>query len=487
MDSKINVTCFTDLKESTELTEKLSHDGIRPYREEHLRIGRLLCELVGGKYIKSIGDAHMIGFDTLEPAFRFSTQLQQYYLPQPCYEKAPLQVRIGLFLGVVEESGDGDLFGSGVNQAARVEGKTPAGEVWVNKDLVGAINKVWSREKAEKYFESRGEFQLKGIKEPPKQELFSFNWLTYANEHPENSLAQLVHDHLEEASIIPSNLSVEDLAKPSFVIWPVVPRDLVNAIHRGQLEMIRLLTLAGWRVNVLIADCGISENPTREYSEEFRKKIEAYAEVRHMKDFEILLMVDLYKPRSSSCHKLHTYFQRVISDLTLNDLIGFNQKHYIKEVQDKVREKATLDFLRPALTIAAVLQLSEQLGGKCVVIVGDDEHDQWVRAHDIPGCRKQIGVLFNPVLMKKKGLQAQQVKNWPHWDSCHDVIEEMQRSNLASWAIRLHAYLPNFPSKSIEIDGTEFEPKDWKDEKTFNKKVNKEVLARRVFDSILDI
>lgn len=485
MDSTVQVTCFADLKDSTLLTEKLGQDEMRRYREEFLQVGQSLCELVGGNYIKNLGDGHLIIFESPESAFRFSMQLQQYYLPQPCYKKAPLKIRIGLFLGVVEFC-SGDVFGSGVNQAARVEGKTQPGEILVNKDLVDAIGKVWAKVKTEKYLKSCGKFELKGIIDPPEQELFSFDWLAYGMDNVNDGLALLIFNHLQEASVIPSNLSIRDIAKPAFIIWPVVPRDLVNAIHRGQLEMIRLLTLAGWRVNVLIADCGISESLTREYSEEFRKKIEAYAEMRHMKDLKILLMRDLYKPRSSSCDKLHTYFQRVISDLTLDDLIGINKKDYIKEEQEKVGEKATLDFLRPALTIAAVLQLSEQLGGKCVVIVGNDEHDQWIRAHDIPGCRKQIGVLFNPVLMKKKkkGPQAQQLKNWPHWDSWHDMSEEMKKTNLASWTIQLHAFIPSFPRRRIKIGQKEVCKEDFE---KIEEHVTNEVLAKHVFDNILSI
>ena len=233
MYSTIRVTVFADIKNSTMLTAQLGHNGFRPYREDYLRIGKQFCESVGGTYHKNTGDAHMITFDELEPALQFAIRLQQYYLPQPCRNKGPLQIRIGLFLGVVELSG-GDAFGSGVNQAQRVEGTANPGEVWVNRELVEAIEKIWEQGKPAKYFELRGEFELKGI--PHKQTLFSFDWFSYCNDYTDYGLAPIVLKHLQTASVVLSNFTITDAARPASIIWPVVPRNVVNAIHRGQVK-----------------------------------------------------------------------------------------------------------------------------------------------------------------------------------------------------------------------------------------------------------
>ena len=288
MDSTVQVTCFTDLKEFTQLTEQLGQDGIRPFLEDYLRIGKLLAESIGGKYIKSIGDAHMITFNTLESALYFALQLQQYYLPQPCQKRGPLQIRIALYLGVVEPCGD-DVFGSGPNQASRVEGLAIPGEVWVNEWLVKAFEDIWPPYKM-KYFKLCGEFELEGIKNPPKQKLFSFDWCTLSGDDPNVGLAPIVIRHLEAASVVLSNFTIADAASPTSIIWPVVPRGVVNAIHRGQIEIIRLLTLLGWKVHVLIADCGAKENPPRDESEEFKRLVEAYMHRRNFKDIEFSFM-----------------------------------------------------------------------------------------------------------------------------------------------------------------------------------------------------
>ena len=135
------------------------------------------------------------------------------------------------------------MYGSGVNQASRVEGKAIPSSVWLNRDLFDAVDKLWGSSTALHFLSSEGEFELKGITNPPKQELFSFNWRVYVKTHPENSLCASVFNHFQQASVVISNLNVADMASQQSVIWPVTTRDGVNAIHCGQIEIIRLLAM----------------------------------------------------------------------------------------------------------------------------------------------------------------------------------------------------------------------------------------------------
>jgi hypothetical protein len=485
MPNENSITCFTDLKSSTQLTEQLGNAGIKKYRDEHLKVGKLLAVQSGGKYIKNIGDAHMVSFQTIESALKFTAQLQQFYYPQPNFLKAPLEIRIGLFLGVVEPVDD-DIFGSGINQAARVEGVSQPGEIWLNKDLVNSIKTVWGKE-VSKYFKSKGSFELKGIHHPQKQKLFSFDWFAFITDKPEYNLSQLIYKHFQDASIIVSNISISDISNPAYIIWPVVPRDGVNVIHRGQLEMIRLLALLGWKVHVLIADCGAKDNPSRTYSEKFKQMINQYGIKRDLHDIEYSFMSDLFTPRCKDCNKLHGYFQSVISDLTLEDLLAINQKEYAESVRETIKKSVALDFLRPALTISSVLYLSNLLSNKSIVVVGYDEHIQWERAHAIPDTRSQFGVLFNPILKQKKGFQGKQTKNWPLYFSWEKIVEEMQEYELSQWLTKMHLFLPNFPATFIEIKGKRITPEDWQDIDKFESKIDKSVLAKTIFDNIISI
>jgi hypothetical protein len=483
--NQVSCICFTDIANSSALTEVLGHATFSSIRQQYLDVGRNLASIVNGRYVKDLGDAHLCSFIDPESALHFTTMLQQLYSCQNAFNYTGLKARAGIFLGVIEQT-PVDIFGSGVNQAARVEGHTSIGETWVNIEFVNAINNIWGKPKTELYFNEIGDFTLKGISDPPTQKLFSFQWKKYSDENPEKCLAQIIMNFYQEASVVCSNLPIKDLAKPSTIIWPVVPRDTVNAIHRGQLEIVRLLTILGWKVHVLIADCGKNNQP-QAYCLEFKSKIEAYAKVRNLGTFEYTLMSDLFKPKSCDCNILHNYFQNILTELTLKDLLAINNKDYEDTVQETIKKAASLDFLRPVLTIASVMFLSQKYDSKSVVVAGYDEEIQWVRSHDILKNRQYFGVIFNPKLQTKEGFSRRQTPSWPHWYSWQNLSADMEKTNLAIWTLKLHAYLPSFPSKTIQIGSKVITADIWKEDMDISSNVNYSDLAKYVFERILNI
>ncbi|MDD2466838.1 MAG: adenylate/guanylate cyclase domain-containing protein [Desulfobulbus sp.] len=488
MSNRVCVTCFTDLQGSTSMTEQMGNEVFGVFRSEYLKIGKILSDNLNGNYIKNIGDSHLITFDDPIVSLRFATHLQQYYQPQSNFCTHELNSRIGLFLGVVDDC-SGDVFGSGVNQGARVEGLCPPKEVWVNNDFHNAVLRVWGQHKTSKYFSSKGDYELKGILQPPKQELFCFNWNEYSKDNPDDSLAKSILDHLKDASVVASNLKLQDISSLSTIIWPVVPRDSVNAIHRSQLEMIRLLTILGWSVHVLIADCGVTKSFTKDYVNSFKSSIEDYANKRGMKNFEFSFMSDLYKPKCNNCDILHKHFQSVISSLTFQNLLDFNHKEYADDVKEAVKKAAALDFLHPALTISSVMYLCDNKPSKCIVVVGHDEHIQWEKVNlSIPQTREKFGVLFNPVIKKKEGKQARQTSNWPMFLNKEAVVLAMEEyPSLEEWFIKLHLFVPNFPSKFVQINDIRIIPTDWSPNKGLPENIDKHFLAQEVFDKILSV
>ena len=170
-------------------------------------------------------------------------------------------------------------------------------------------------------------------------------------------MVNLVYEHLKRASVEPFNLGMPDLANPGIIIWPVVPRNLATAIHRGQAEIIRLLALLGWSVKLLIADCK-SQDYERSYSEAFCNSVKKYLEARDVTISEPVYMSDLYQPDSKEYKQVHLIFRKVSTDLTLEDLHAINYKTYDPQQQKIIQSSSTLDFLRPALSAGSCVVLS---------------------------------------------------------------------------------------------------------------------------------
>ena len=226
-------------------------------------------------------------------------------------------------------------------------------------------------------------------------ELFSFEWQEFKNDYPEHSLAKLVFQHLRQGKVEAPYLGIKDLMNSGVIIWPVVPRDIVNAIHRGQAEVIRLLVLLGWRVHLLIADCGSSNNYDKSDSIRFSEKLKKYIANRDIEKIETSYLSEYYKSGFPDYNRIQEIFRTIISDLTLQDFLNIVNKGYTNRVKDDILRRATLDCLRPVLSLAAVLHLAQKTSQKSIVVAGADERRQWERAYDIPNTRDRIGVLMN--------------------------------------------------------------------------------------------
>lgn len=461
MPTKIEITCFTDLKGSTYLTEQMGHQKFLPVLQEHLRIGNSLAARNHGVHVKTIGDAHMVRFEYVEHALTFASQLQQLCGDRAGVTESPIPVRISLFQGAVEPVGD-DVFGSGVNQAARLQTVTEPGHVTINEDLVQTMKKVFGSEAVEQYCTLIGACELKKI--GGQHLLYRFEWPKYTEVTPSASLANSLYDHLRQASIEPSNITASDLNRPGQVIWPVVPRDLATAIHRGQVELIRLLTLMGWQVTVLIADCGGETEYEDVYVEAFRQCIESHVALRKVRLAKTVRMSELYEPSYTNYRHVQTLFRRITSQMSVEVLMSINTKGYSQEVQAQIARKPTLTYLRPPLTLAAVLHLAESAKTKCVVIAGSDENLQWNQAYNVPSALTRLGVLMIPIVKMEPEHQVYQQRRWPIWHSEVDVVRQCTGSNVAWWLFSLLAFLPAFPELVVMIGDKEVSPGEWTDQ-----------------------
>src|SRR6478672_3745010 len=115
-----------------------------------------------GRIVKTTGDGLLVEFASVVDALRCATEIQNAMAEGNAGIAAEkrIEFRIGINVGdiVVE---DGDIFGDGVNVAARLEGLADPGGICVSarvqEDAAGKLDLV---------FEDLGEQQLKNIARP---------------------------------------------------------------------------------------------------------------------------------------------------------------------------------------------------------------------------------------------------------------------------------------------------------------------------------
>lgn len=87
----------------------------------------------GGRVVKFVGDAALAVFESVDGALRAALSVQERFGATAVARTHEARLRVGLHLGEIAEADDGDVFGDGVNVAARLQGKARPGEVLVSR------------------------------------------------------------------------------------------------------------------------------------------------------------------------------------------------------------------------------------------------------------------------------------------------------------------------------------------------------------------
>src|SRR5438876_816915 len=126
-----------------EILQSMSRDTVRRYE---------------GRIVKFMGDAVLAEFPSTELAVRAAAALSEQYAKESAGTGRAHNLRVGVHVADVAVGSDGDLYGDGVNAAARVQEAAEPGQVVLSED-------VWRqlRGRPEFQFESLGDRSFKGV------------------------------------------------------------------------------------------------------------------------------------------------------------------------------------------------------------------------------------------------------------------------------------------------------------------------------------
>jgi adenylate cyclase len=115
-----------------------------------------------GRVVKTTGDGILVEFSSPVEAVRCATEIQECLAATGSREPPKaLQLRIGINLGDIIIEADGDIYGDGVNVAARLEQIAEPGGISISGKVYEEV-----RDKLPYSFEDRGEQQVKNITRP---------------------------------------------------------------------------------------------------------------------------------------------------------------------------------------------------------------------------------------------------------------------------------------------------------------------------------
>ena len=139
--------------------EEGTHERLKAHRREHIdpKIGEH-----SGRIVKTTGDGMLAEFPSVVDAVRCAAELQRAMIDREAGipDERRIRFRIGINLGdVIVE--DHDIFGDGVNVAARLEALAEPGGICISRTVRDQI-----RDKLAYAFEDLGEQNVKNIARP---------------------------------------------------------------------------------------------------------------------------------------------------------------------------------------------------------------------------------------------------------------------------------------------------------------------------------
>jgi class 3 adenylate cyclase len=147
---------FTDIVESTPLLEAIGDEAWSDLLAWHDQKIRSIVLAYDGEVVKHSGDGFFLAFPTINLGVECAIEIQRGLAEHRRSAGFAPQVRVGLHFSEAT-SRDGDYFGKGVNEAARIGGLAKGGEILASEASVRDLGLPSS--------EAR-ELQLKGIKDP---------------------------------------------------------------------------------------------------------------------------------------------------------------------------------------------------------------------------------------------------------------------------------------------------------------------------------
>ncbi len=149
---------LTDMVGYTAATQADEAGALRLLQEQE-QLLRPLLAAHAGREVKSTGDGFLVEFESALHAVQCAVDIQEHLRErnsQP--DVVPLQIRIGVHLGDVEERA-GDIFGDSVNLASRIQPLAEPGGICISEPVFGQV-----RNKIPNQFEKLGPRGLKGVR-----------------------------------------------------------------------------------------------------------------------------------------------------------------------------------------------------------------------------------------------------------------------------------------------------------------------------------
>lgn len=184
-----------------------------------------------------------------------------------------------------------------------------------------------------------------------------------------------------------------NLCEAGTLVWPMNAQDNVTYIHAAQFQLAKLFNLAGWKLNIIIGDCGHNSSKEKNAQVEFKTQLVDFFNRNNFSNdnYEIKFLSQYFIRNSENTieidqkdllNEFHSISDKVLWIDYKNEIL----KEYDDNTRDKIENRKILNNIQPLLIWSVVASINQynvtNNKGKVVVIAGADELKQWERIVD---------------------------------------------------------------------------------------------------------
>jgi hypothetical protein len=265
-----------------------------------------------------------------------------------------------------------------------------------------------------------------------------------------SKLNKYLTDRDFQSTGLPNDLSTND----GYVIWPITLQPSATYIHTAQIQLLKLLISAGWKLHVIIGDCG-KHSATIRNPVNFKNSIENLLKKNNISvgDSTVTFLSKYFKrkPEETDISLIQhaTSLELLNSFHTVSDSVEwFNYWEYItkkynESKKEELKKRKVLTNLQPLLnwTVVITITNANNSHAKTIVLAGEDEKEQWDKVIRMHGNNK-IGMIYIQELKRqdKKTMDQSEIAI----GSETDMFNKLNNGNMGEWLYNHFVELPKF-------------------------------------------
>ena len=260
-----------------------------------------------------------------------------------------------------------------------------------------------------------------------------------------SDLKKFLDDRKFKSVLLPDDLNKDQ----GYIIWPVTLLSKTTYIHKAQAQLIKLLVDSGWKLHVIIGDCGKRNNWKKDFTDNLKEiltplNIETNGNT-------IAFLGDYYRQDDTSTkqclldnvesNNILSFFHQISEGLIWTKFDSLIKKNYDEVKRTEIESRTVLNNIQPLLIWSVVTSIVKGTRSKSILIAGEDEQDQWKYITDNFTANK-LGVIYIHELKKDDNKTMDQ--NDLKMDSKDEMSTKLDFGNMAQWLFTHFVELPKY-------------------------------------------